>query len=329
MKIVGSVEKCYDEQFKKSEILKKEVDQIFDTIRKDTKWHYESRIKKPEDYALKIETGRNIDPNSLEDFFACTLVVENYDKIKMAMPKINKHFKIKKQRPQSCTFTTKSPDSFPYDDLRLYVNMRPAKNLPDTYIVNRLSDVLFEIQIKTFLQHAWDIAAHDLVYKGDEISWPKGRVAYQIKAMLEHAEVSIHEIENIKQSSMLKKENGETRRLNKIKTFLIKNWDGDRLPGNLIRLSKNIDCLLCNLNTHIDHIQESLNTESTIGRGASTLNLSPYLTIVQTIINRDQDLMLTFLRSQNSHNYKIPIPVEIEQRDIFINRDRNIIRIGW
>ena len=309
--------------------MREEVDQIFATIRTGTKWHYESRIKEPEDYALKIETGRNIDPNNLEDFFACTLVVENYDKIKMAMSKINKYFKIKKRKPQSHTFTAKFSNSFPYDDLRLYVKMKPAKNLPDTYTINNLSDVLFEIQVKTFLQHAWDIAAHDLIYKGDEISWPKRRVAYQIKAMLEHAEVSIHEIEQIKKSHILKKENDEIQRLNKIRTFLIKNWDEDRLPSNLIRLSKNIDCLLCSLNTHIDHIQESLNVESKIGGGASTLNLSPYLTIVQTIINRDQDLMRIFLGSQNSRSYKIPIPVEIDQRNIFTNEDRNIIRIGW
>ena len=53
--------------------------------------------------------------------------------------------------------------------------------------------MIFEVQIKTILQHAWSIATHDLIYKTDTVSWPKERIAFQVKAMLEHAEIAIAE----------------------------------------------------------------------------------------------------------------------------------------
>ena len=94
--------------------------------------------------------------------------------------------------------------------------------MPPESETNKLSNITFEIQIKTFLQHAWDIAIHDIIYKGDDINWRMQRIAYQIKAMLEHAEVSIHEIERIKESEILPKENKHIQNLNKIKEFLKK-----------------------------------------------------------------------------------------------------------
>ena len=76
MKIPLSIRRDYDEQLDKIIRLQKFVD---DSIRaaKKPNWHYESRIKSKESFALKIETGRFPDPKELEDFFACMLVVEN------------------------------------------------------------------------------------------------------------------------------------------------------------------------------------------------------------------------------------------------------------
>src|SRR6185295_542993 len=81
----------------------------------------------------------------------------------------------------------KGTHEFSFDDLRLYTKWKPDVTLPTP----TFAGVVFELQIKTFLQHAWSIATHDLIYKTDSISWPKERVAFEIKAMLEHAENAI------------------------------------------------------------------------------------------------------------------------------------------
>ena len=61
------------------------------------------------------------------------------------------------------------------------------------------------MQVKTFLQHAWGIATHDLIYKTDDVSWSRQRIAYQIKAMLEHAEMSIQEAGRLAEAVALSK----------------------------------------------------------------------------------------------------------------------------
>ena len=88
MKIVNSIRQCYDKQLDLNEKLKKRVDLIIGKHKKDT-WHYFSRIKTRESYALKVETGRIDDPNKLDDFFACTIVVKNHSEINAAKKRNN------------------------------------------------------------------------------------------------------------------------------------------------------------------------------------------------------------------------------------------------
>ena len=61
MKIPNSISTIYNERYVFYEILQHKVDTIIKSI-KNPRWHYESRVKKPESFALKIETGRFEDP---------------------------------------------------------------------------------------------------------------------------------------------------------------------------------------------------------------------------------------------------------------------------
>ena len=324
MKIIGSIRRCYLSQYGVNIKLKDNIDSIITNAKEDA-WHYFSRIKSQESYALKIETGRVVDLKHLDDFFACTIVVENNSEIKKAIELVNRFFDIVSRRPRTENFTQKSPDSFPYDNLRLYVKLKYDEGLAPEFPSNKLSDILFEIQIKTFLQHAWDVSTHDLIYKGDEISWPKRRIAYQTKAMLEQAEISIYEIDKIKKSNMLAKRDKKTTQLNKVKKFLTNNWSQDNLPNDLIRLSESVNFFLEQLKINTAKLQRLLNAESNDGRGTKTLNLSPYFIIVQTIINRDPELIRNFLSDKVSPS-RIVIPIEIDTGEIVLDEDK-IIRI--
>lgn len=183
MKIISSLSKCYQEQL---ELNKKLEERVTDVVmrNKEDRWYYFCRIKEDVSYALKIETARVNNPDKLKDFFACTIVVENSTQITKAKNVLDRCFNIISQKPTTDDSTHKPPYSFPYDNLRLYVKLKPDDGMPPEHPSNILSDIQFEIQIKTFLQHAWDIATHDLLYKGNSISWAEQRVAYQIKAML-------------------------------------------------------------------------------------------------------------------------------------------------
>lgn len=222
MKVIYSIEMIYENQKRLNELLRTKVDEIINHL-KESNWHYIGRIKTLESFALKLETGRFAEPSSMEDFFACTIVVDNLSQIKLAEQLLREQFEIVSRRPKNDEDTHKEPHSFQYDDLRLYSRLKSESFLPDSV----LSRIVFEIQIKTFLQHAWSIATHDLIYKSNEISWSKERIAYQIKAMLEQAELSISTVANFSEHQQVSKENSNTKRLKKTLKFYLEHFHKD------------------------------------------------------------------------------------------------------
>lgn len=279
MKIVKSIDTVFNTNYEYMEVLKKRVDDLF-INNKNPLWHYVSRIKAEESYALKLETGRVSNPAELEDFFACTIVVENLSQIEFAIRLVEKFCIIEERRPKETSFTHKEPHSFQFDDLRLYVKLKKDEYTPASPIYN----FLFEIQIKTFLQHAWTIATHGLIYKSDTISWSKERIAFQIKAMLEHAELSIAGVENLATFPEIAKEDKNSIDLKKILKIYTDFFEVEALPKDIVRLCKNTQSLLYALRLSGDELAEILEKEREEGRGPHISNLSPYLIVVQSII---------------------------------------------
>jgi ppGpp synthetase/RelA/SpoT-type nucleotidyltranferase len=305
MKIPLSVRNAYLEQYENYEKLQREVDALILSL-KSPRWHYESRVKSEEGFALKLETGRAA-PDKLEDFFACTLVVENQSRIKPATDLVLSHFPLKYRRPNTDDFTHKSSESFPFDDLRLYVEYKDDPTVKPT----GLNGILFEFQIKTFLQHAWSIATHDLTYKSDTISWAKARIAYQIKAMLEHAEVSIETAENLALTPDLAKSDSSTKAISEAIELCKGLWAITALPEDIVRLARNVSSLCKALNIGLDELRMIIDRETVAGRGVRTLNLSPYGIIVQSVINQSPIKVKDFL-TKYSRDFKIFIPKEVE-----------------
>jgi ppGpp synthetase/RelA/SpoT-type nucleotidyltranferase len=170
MKIPASIRELHADQYEINMRLKVKVDDRIKGLKHES-WHYESRVKKEQSFALKVETGRVANPAAMEDFFACTLVVRNGTEIDQAEKLIMENFVFCGRKLEVDNQTHKSPDAFPFDDLRLYVEWRDDPDLPPSGVVG----IRFEVQIKTFLQHAWAIATHNLVYKSDTVSWSKQR----------------------------------------------------------------------------------------------------------------------------------------------------------
>ena len=83
----------------------------------------------------------------------------------------------------------KPPDVFRFDATRCYCRIRHAE--PEPELEPRAFEITFEIQIKTAFEHAWSVVTHDLVYKTDDISWTKRRLAAQLKAMVEQIDEAL------------------------------------------------------------------------------------------------------------------------------------------
>ncbi len=321
MKISKSLRDSYATQLPTYEHLKTCVDEYFLAF-KDANWHYTSRVKELESFALKVETGRCPDIDQMEDFFACTVVVENLDSMSTAEKLVRKRFVFKERRPPKEDHTSKSPDSFRFDDTRVYVVWKDDPIVRPTGLNGRL----FEVQIKTFLAHAWSIATHDLVYKADEKSWPKERIAFQIKAMLEHAETSIQEAERLAQAASLKKTDEVSLRISAIIKLMTELWPPASLPRDKKRLAQNVYALINSVGVDVDSLRKIIVRETRSGRGAKTLNLSPYCSVVQSLLSREPEKMKAYLTGRE-RSFKLFVPRELELPQSFQGVElRNVVQ---
>ena len=307
MKIPGSIRDAYRSKKDLYVLLKEKVDnKIRSSL--DSRWHFESRIKDEQSFALKVETGRCDNVFMVEDFFACTIVVENQNEIGRALDLIKKcGFDVKYRRPRTSSFTDKSPDSFPFDDLRVYVGWHDDITLKPT----PLNGITFEIQIKTYLQHAWAIATHDLVYKSDSVSWPERRIAFQVKAMLEHAEVAISEAEHLSDSGNIRMVDKNTKKISALISLMKDLWDASQLPEELSRLAETVNSLILSLDISVSRLKEILIEEGSAGRGPSLRDLSPYGVVVQSIARVEPDKFLGYVNGA-AGRFKVLITKEID-----------------
>ena len=282
MKIAKEVRDAYAKSKDKYKRLNKSVDEVLKHRVEERDWFYFSRIKGLESFSLKVETGRVKEPSELEDYFACTIVVPLFSQITCAEKLIKEEYFLQEKRPRDNDSTWKESSNFAFDDLRLYV--RHKDSVSGKY--SDLEGMLFEIQIKTILQHAWTTATHDLIYKSGVKDWPSERIAFQIKAMLEHVETSIAEADKLSASPSVKKTDEQTRKIRSVMDQMARFWLKGHLPqDDLKRLAENtlavlnaggIDCE--NLSCILDRERERIGIAPEIPE-----HISPYSFVVQAV----------------------------------------------
>lgn len=320
MKIPKSVRDLHQEILPTYQKLEEVVNKLV-VNKKERRWHYEGRIKTLESFALKLETGREKNPKMPEDFFGCFIVVENHARIPDAEKFVAELFQLHSRRPEKTGFTFLEPHSFSFDDLRLYVKWKDDPTQKPT----GLEGVLFEVQIKTFLQHAWGIATHDFVYKSDDVDWASSRIAYQVKAMLENAELSIGQAKRLTESTMLAKVDKKYSDLKLLIAEIRNRWELEMLPKDLRRLAENIDSLIRILRLNVSDLWADVDEATKAGRGAKTLNLSPYGAVLAALIYKRGAAMFEPLAHPNNRK-ALFVPTEIDLPELQKDAQNWIIR---
>ena len=219
-------------------------------------------------------------------------------------------FELKQRRPPTGAKTLLSPWSFDFDDLRLYVAWRDDPSQRPT----GLSGLVFEVQVKTFLQHAWGIATHDFIYKADDVNWSGARIAYQVKAMLENAELSISEAKKLAASAMLNREDKLHESLRTTIAALRQRWDGERLPSDLRRLAQTVEETAALLRIEMDEVWATLDRATESGTGTKTLDLSPYGAILAALVaERGARLFDPLAKVKGKKTVFVPFEIELPQ----------------
>ncbi|MDU3464570.1 MAG: hypothetical protein E7F41_11880 [Citrobacter sp.] len=302
MKIPLSIKDLYASKYNTYVALQESVDKWVESV-KNIKWHYESRVKELESFALKFETGRFDSASIFDDMFGGMIVVSTHSEIVKVEEMLREKFILVTKKPNNKSFATYSPEHFVFDDLRLYLKFDKNNFLSPK--VEFLDGLTFEIQIKTFLQHAWALSTHDLVYKSENISWSKHRVAYQVKAMLENIELSISSAEALSCNDMINKEDKRFKKLGKIVALIESKWDEESLPLDKKRLAENIyEC--------IDKLKISLPDLKALidDTGCNNLkSISPYQSILMALINEKIDLF----ERENPKKLNLLISEELEE----------------
>jgi len=279
MKICKAIRDAHKKGQPKFDNLKAELRDFLKPKIEERGWFYSDRVKALESFSLKIETGRVANINDLEDFFGCTIIVPNLMHIQNACFLIEKDFHILERRPPKDDETHKNASDFTFDDLRLYVKRKPAVGR-----FRETDELKFEIQLKTILQYAWGIATHDLIYKTDDVSWSKARIAFQVKAMLEHSELVIAEASSLSSAPAVSKQDKYTKNILLTIEQLKITWGADHLPSNLKQLSETINKLLVAIECSPTELKTIIDIERQ-RIGIIPLDLSPYAFILQALIN--------------------------------------------
>jgi|AntAceMinimDraft_12_1070368.scaffolds.fasta_scaffold06911_1 ppGpp synthetase/RelA/SpoT-type nucleotidyltranferase len=322
MKIAKSIRAAYSRSKPDYQRLSDEVCATLQPKVEGESWFFIHRLKEQESFALKIETGRVDDPNRMEDFFACTIVVPTVLQIAKAEEILEEWYEVAARRPPKDEVTHKRASDFVFDDLRLYLKQKPS----ETGRNSDLDGIVFEVQIKTILQYAWGIASHDLIYKTDNVSWPKQRIAFQVKAMLEHAEIAIAEAGRLAESTAISKTDLDTSSTLEIIVVLRGFFPADRLPRDIRRLAESIRNVLKTCDVQLSRLNAILSAERT-RFGLLPANISPYAFLVQALAHSTEIDFKAKITSGRNKNTKILVHDDMDLPDWMETENVKIIRL--
>jgi hypothetical protein len=141
-------------------------------------------VKGLDSYLAKLQTGR-FSSLELDDLFAATIVVHRTDQISECVDGLPASVSVLERRDPSSR--RQEPDAFGFNDTIAICRLAPPAGMDIK--PGAIYGVQFEIQVKTILQFAWGKLTHAVAYKANEVNWRRYRLAAQMRAATEQADL--------------------------------------------------------------------------------------------------------------------------------------------
>lgn len=204
--------------------------------------HYQlmqPRIKDLDSLADKLETGKYQKWADINDLVAAAIIVPTASHEDVVLAFLRSRFTEvavlgRRSRPMA-------PDHFRFDLTRWYGQVGLDEGSPDD--VRDLAGLTFEVQVRTYFEHAWSVVTHDLTYKSQRIDWRQLRLAAQLKAMVEQIELTIANFEGIAAvaTEAMWPETDVQRRIQELLQALLVDVDLDEMaPRSWSRASESV-----------------------------------------------------------------------------------------
>lgn len=190
MLISNLLQQRYDQDESFLRAFKPIVDKVLFAYCSKNNFAYSSRIKSIHSLNEKIETGRFQSWKAITDIFAATVIIPNLREEVRVIEELGGFLTIKNRHLRGTTL--KNPDVFHFDSTRLDCCY------PNEEFDQEFNSYVFEVQVRTAFEHAWQIATHDFSYKTDTIEWKKKRLTALLKASVEQLDLIIANSEAVK-----------------------------------------------------------------------------------------------------------------------------------
>lgn len=219
-------------------------------------YFFRGRVKAAESLGEKLEGGRFGSWDEIDDLYACSVVVPTALHVDGTLEFLTAVFELVEQRGRG--IAQKPPNVFRFDAPRCVLRLKPQEGLERPA---GLEDLLFEVQVLTALDYAWQVATHDPIFKGDRVDWRRDRLAAHLKASVEQADSLIaafdHAVEAIPVSPYT-----DTERRDRLVAFCVSGIEAGGIPATLtpqswVRFADNVLSLIASY-CRRDRVDEEL-----------------------------------------------------------------------
>ena len=131
--------------------------------------------------------------------------------------------------------------------------------------------------------------------------------------MLEHAEASITAVKAIAESNQPARTDNDTSELKAIIEWLRATWK-QGLPHDTVRLAECVRSFMAVIDIDLPCLASFVSIATAAGKGASTLNLSPFCSIVEAVLTTAQGIaaLESAAKSKRRIKQRIIVPSEID-----------------